>query len=92
MGAGGDAGRAHPDPLEPPMTTEATYPTSLHVVRISAGCYILARQDASDQRRWYAPAGGWCEATGRLAELPGMNGVTVYRTRKAAQAVLDYQY
>jgi len=21
MGAGGDAGRAHPDPLEPPMTT-----------------------------------------------------------------------
>lgn len=69
-----------------------TYPadlTRLHVVSVRPGCFILARQDAQDPRRWYAPAGGWSEATGRLADLPGMSGVKTYRTRKAAQAVLD---
>lgn len=64
-------------------------PTRLHVVAATPGRFILARQDAQDARRWYAPAGGWSEATGRLQDLPGMTGVKVYRTRKAAQAVLD---
>lgn len=68
------------------MTTD---PTRLHVVAATPRRYILARQDATDPRRWYAPAGGWSEATGRLQDLPGMTGVRVYRTRKAAQAALD---
>jgi len=71
------------------MTTHPVDLTRLHVASVGPRRFILARQDAQDPRRWYAPAGGWSEATGRLAELPGLTGVKVYRTRKAAQAVLD---
>jgi len=69
------------------MTTHPVDLTRLHVASVGPGRFILARQDAQDPRRWYAPAGDlW--ATGRLAELPGL-GVQVYRTRKAAQGLLD---
>lgn len=72
------------------MTTDLTL---LHVVAAIPGRVIIARQDATDPRRWYAPAvirgvlGG--EATGRLQDLPGMTGVRVYRSRKAAQAAMN---
>lgn len=72
------------------MTTALTL---LHVVAATPGRFIIARQDATDPRRWYAPAvirGVLSsEATGRLQDLPGMTGVRVYRSRKAAQAALD---
>jgi len=63
--------------------------TALHVVRVAPSRYVVARQDATDPRRWFAPAGALGTATGRLEDLPTLAGVRVFRGPKAAQAWLD---
>jgi hypothetical protein len=71
------------------MTAETLSPCVLQPVRLSAGRYVIARQDPTDPRRWYAPAGEYGIATGRLQDLPTLAGVRTYRGPTAARRAMD---
>jgi len=60
-----------------------------HVVRVGARCYVVARQDPTDPRVWYADAGKYGTAYGRLSDLPTLAGVRVFRCAPPAQRYLD---
>jgi hypothetical protein len=76
-----------------PRRTGADMTAAYHIVRVPSAAprYVVARQDPTDPRRWFAPAGSLGTATGRLEDLPTLAGVRVFRGPKAAQAWLDGQ-